>query len=532
MGCIQSKKDLNDINPNMFRVINIDDDNVDLSSGMLEISRLELTLYRKDKEPTRWPLKCLRRYGYDADVFTFEAGRRGPDGQGIYAFRCRRAETLFHTLQNYIQNRTYNPVDNTDVFSVSTNTNGPVVVNIAQNTHLRLNGTINLNQPVAQTDNCINNLSPNGTVNSMSSQSQSADNLITDGNYLEPMPNRLVSSTCFSSGTRLNSISNGPLSPDLISPSSPSSITNILEVTPLNSIPNKSNHFGVSNLYQDIPIREHNNNKPSLDIPPIEHAPTDPFTKMNISLNLEKQMPPSKQFPGSPNEDNLEGLPMYMNVTPGEFQPLIKSSNIIATTPSMNDTNSPQLATPVLTSTMFGFNRLNMFSADPNRSYIVYENLDPVDVKPLLIRSRFTKPDIFGTSEYQFLPIVDNSEPCSPTNSSRKVNYIVLDLDQQSNLNSSYMLPNNLSIGHVTNINNNVTTNVTNINVPTSHCMLPPESPKKASLGYATIDFNKTVALSNSTTPSSELDSEGSRKTRHNSTAAAPNTRHSNSTSD
>lgn len=520
MGCIQSKKDLNDINPNIFRVINIDDDNIDLSSGQLEISRLEITLYRKDKEPTKWPLKCLRRYGYDADVFSFEAGRRGPNGQGIYAFRCRRAETLFHTLQNYIQHR---PDENTDRFSIPINTNGPAVANrnITQNTQLRPNGIVN--QFNLQTDNYINNLNINGT-------NQSADTLITDGNYLEPMPNRLISNTCFSSGIRLNSISSGPLSPDLISPSSPSSITNILEATPLNSLPSKSNNFGVSNLYQDIPLREHNNNKPSLDIPPIEHAPTEPLTKMNISLNLEKQFSPSKQFQkftGSPNDDNLEGIPMYMNITPGEFQPNNKTSNIIATTPSMTDANSPQLATPSLSSTIFGFNRLSLLSSDPNRCY---ENLDPVEFKPLLLRNRFTKPDIFTTSE--FLPGADNVEPCSPTNSSRKVNYIVLDLDQQSNLNSSHMLPNNLSNGHLSNISNIVTNNVSNMNVPSSHCMIPPESPKKASMGYATIDFNKTVALSNSTTPSSEHDSEGSRKTRHNSTAAAPKTRHSNSISD
>lgn len=520
MGCIQSKKDLNEINPNIFRVTNIDDDNVELSSGQLEISRSEITLYRTDKEPTKWPLRCLRRYGYDADVFSFEAGRRGPNGQGIYAFRCRRAETLFQTLQNYIQHR---PDENTDRFSIPINTNGPAVANrnITLNAQSRPNGIVNRNQFNLQTDNYINNMNIHGT-------SQSPDNLMTDGNYLEPMPNRLISNT---SGMRLNSISSGPMSPDLISPSSPSSLTHILEATPLNSLPSKSNNFGVSNLYQDIPLREHNNNKPSLDIPPIEHAPTEPLTKMNISLNLEKQLSPSKQFqkfPGSPNEDNLEGIPMYMNITPGEFQPINKTSNIIATTPSMTDSNSPQLATtPSLSSNIFGFNRLSSLSSDPNRCY---ENLDPVELKPLLLRNRFTKPELFTTSE--FLPLADNAEPCSPTSSSRKVNYIVLDLDQQSNVNSSHMLPNNLSNGHLSNISNIVTNNLSNMNVPSGHCILPPESPKKASMGYATIDFNKTVALSNSTTPSSEHDSEGSRKTRHNSTAAAPNTRHSNSISD
>lgn len=51
--------------------------------------------------------------------------------------------------------------------------------------------------------------------------------------------------------------------------------------------------------------------------------------------------------------------------------------------------------------------------------------------------------------------------------------------------------------------------------------LLPPESPKKPTLGYAMIDFNKTVALSNTVSnsigsPTSDHDvSDGSRRTRH-----------------
>ena len=35
----------------------------------------------------RWPLRCLRRYGAEADVFSFESGRKCETGAGIYAFR-------------------------------------------------------------------------------------------------------------------------------------------------------------------------------------------------------------------------------------------------------------------------------------------------------------------------------------------------------------------------------------------------------------------------------------------------------------
>jgi len=62
---------------------------------------------------------------------------------------------------------------------------------------------------------------------------------------------------------------------------------------------------------------------------------------------------------------------------------------------------------------------------------------------------------------------------------------------------------------------------------------LPPDSPKKTAApapGYATIDFDKTTALSHSVDPSFD-DSESSRKTRHNSQISQL-PRHSSSISD
>ena len=50
----------------------------------------------------RWPLKSLRRYGAEDDVFSIEAGRKCPTGPGIYAFRCRRASSLLKVLQDTI----------------------------------------------------------------------------------------------------------------------------------------------------------------------------------------------------------------------------------------------------------------------------------------------------------------------------------------------------------------------------------------------------------------------------------------------
>lgn len=79
-----------------------------------------------------------------------------------------------------------------------------------------------------------------------------------------------------------------------------------------------------------------------------------------------------------------------------------------------------------------------------------------------------------------------NPPPSTPTcKVIREVNYAVLDLDQKADDANGEAAPS------------------------------PPDSPNRQQKGYATIDFNKTVALSHSVNPVN--DNEGSRKTRHNS---------------
>ena len=46
----------------------------------------------------------LMKFFYNISVFSFVAGRRCPLGPGIYAFRCSRAENLFHLLQSRVRN--------------------------------------------------------------------------------------------------------------------------------------------------------------------------------------------------------------------------------------------------------------------------------------------------------------------------------------------------------------------------------------------------------------------------------------------
>lgn len=699
MGCINSKKDLADINTNIFRVSIVDTDGTALWNGQLEISRTELTLYRKGKKPAQWPLQSLRRYGYDADLFSFEAGRRCDTGPGIYAFRCRRAESLFHTLQTYIQGRAYSTDENINpndlTFPIPTSSNGPSIISRNSQQHLlqqqqqnqhnsmsRPNSTgIQFGQNITTTNSggggggigigigdggvmYINrqsgggggvttsqSLSPNGTIHSNSNQSRSSDTLtsaIDTNNYLEPTPlnrhhfqlhnsnnnNNLNqrfslggSGSGGGTGIRLSSVSSGgPLSPDLQSPGSPNSITNILEVTPLNPLPHNSSHHhhGVSNLYQEFPplrsefnnnnnnINTNNNNnsnnnnnnssninnnsnnlnnskKLSLDIPPQEPAPgrqqQQQTIKVDKSCNTGSDSPIRSgggvplRHPISPIQ-HQDSTHSYMNVNLGEQTPLlVNSSSCSSTTATLlsNYNDSPNTSTPPIQQTIFGFNNRLIQSQiiDTNRCY---ENLEPGDIRPMLLRTnRYSKPDIFSKVDLPGLGL-DKSEPCTPTNSDRKVNYIVLDLDQnQMSLtavsggggggagggmggcnsgasNSSTYLNNSQDLiggsggggGTGLTINNNNNNSISNsltlsnlqstINcgVNTTNQLLPPESPKNSSMGYATIDFNKTVALSNSTLPSQELDSEGSRKTRHNSTAAPMTitSRHSNSISE
>merc|ERR1719341_1461873 len=76
-----------------------------LSPGQLEITETDLVLHQKGKQPIKWPLKYLKRYGFDAGLFSFEAGRKNPTGPGIYAFKCRRAENLFNLLQARVRSQ-------------------------------------------------------------------------------------------------------------------------------------------------------------------------------------------------------------------------------------------------------------------------------------------------------------------------------------------------------------------------------------------------------------------------------------------
>lgn len=89
------------------QVINIDQEGNGHYPGKIEITSEYLLLYQNKKDPVSWPIRALRRYGFESNIFSFEVGRRCPTGEGIFAFRCNQAEELFRLLQTNIQVTNY-----------------------------------------------------------------------------------------------------------------------------------------------------------------------------------------------------------------------------------------------------------------------------------------------------------------------------------------------------------------------------------------------------------------------------------------
>ncbi|XP_038018670.1 fibroblast growth factor receptor substrate 3 isoform X3 [Motacilla alba alba] len=95
----------------LSRVTNVDDEGRELGSGVMELTQRELVLHTRKRDAVRWPYLSLRRYGFDANLFSFESGRRCHTGQGIFAFKCSRAEEIFNLLQDLMQCNSINVVE-------------------------------------------------------------------------------------------------------------------------------------------------------------------------------------------------------------------------------------------------------------------------------------------------------------------------------------------------------------------------------------------------------------------------------------
>lgn len=189
----------------------------------------------------------------------------------------------------------------------------------------------------------------------------------------------------------------------------------------------------------------------------------DPITSTHDLPELTPPKEESNDAAGSESSSEHE----YMNIGPGREC----IENVVVRVPP------PPL--PVLP-----FLQSEVDVEDGSKHY--YSNLDPSEIESL--RNRYSG----GASVAEKSPL----PPSTPTSSCpiREVNYAVLDLDMKE-----------------------VPAAATDTSESTANSALPPpQSPNKPQKGYATIDFNKTTALFNST--NLKNDNEGSRKTRHNST--------------
>ena len=105
-SCISDQK----LPENMFKVININDDKRYVQKGIMEVTAADL-IYTdsRTREQWQWPLKFLRKYGCDGNVFSFEAGRKCPGGEGLYAFSTQGASTLFAMVARNINQGNLQP---------------------------------------------------------------------------------------------------------------------------------------------------------------------------------------------------------------------------------------------------------------------------------------------------------------------------------------------------------------------------------------------------------------------------------------
>lgn len=108
MGCMypgsirtESIESIDDHSGYRFQVTNVDQDKNEVSRGELQLTDKDLIYFKPGKFPTRWPINSIRRYGWSEkmNLFSFEAGRRCPSGEAMYAFRLSRGAELFIRLK-------------------------------------------------------------------------------------------------------------------------------------------------------------------------------------------------------------------------------------------------------------------------------------------------------------------------------------------------------------------------------------------------------------------------------------------------
>eukprot|EP01147_Barroeca_monosierra_P009198 gene9197-1484_t len=91
-----------------FPVTILDEQEREVGKGDLLVTKENMELTQQGKKTLTWELRYLRRFGYDKQYFSFEAGRRCTDGPGIWAVKTPKARLLFRMVDHHI-NKTEQP---------------------------------------------------------------------------------------------------------------------------------------------------------------------------------------------------------------------------------------------------------------------------------------------------------------------------------------------------------------------------------------------------------------------------------------
>lgn len=424
-------------------------------------------------------------------MFVLISGRRCETGEGIYAFRCRRASLLFRALQRQIQLR--NVIHDSVPYPVS-----------------RLSP------------------SPQGrqTLQASVIHRSSVDNGQPD-NHGQTINNNFA-----------NNVPHPGVRPVIQSPRSPSS-ADILEVMPLYPRGQASTNH-VTNVYQVRDFkREHNNNNESESSDP-QHVYSNEFNRdLAILRNSLRQESAINTMRDIEDETRfLKSRYINENVPNNPLSPTLSSSSEHYAQLSVeqqeaarlymnilpNDKNVPQLSkndsappTP-LTPKPVEYYNLNIGT---KMEVNAYANLSLGDVSDNFKQTlNFSMP----SEHNQKYSESDTFTSMSPVEE-LEVNYAVLDID---NNKEAAKAPRDLVSPETQSYNSSR-------NESTPSCSSQPRSrlisqgsiekslsvtttgtAPSATIGYTTIDFDKTVALT-SVAAGTEVDVDGQRKTRHNS---------------
>ena len=549
-----------------------------VNPGKLEITETDLVLYQKEKDPVKWPLRCLRRYGFDAELFSFECGRRCPTGPGIYAFSCQRAEQLFNLLQTHIQVRNNAGEDAVSQEFPAFSPQGPAVASRSS-----IGGDTTYFEPTSRPGfrgnipNSIRFSSQNGGGGSarLGSVGSSSNGPLSPQGTASPSPPPVgippvlpvlpvttsinnpvpyyANGELFLTATTCTSVMAAP--PLITTMTTTTTITTTVAIAATTTTMTTATTTTTTPLSQAEPPERCAQQpqpqrtlwQPCLNSETFHGSPVVPtdgnksacqqrvgsgdgitinsvdettsciqayssssYMNVDLSTGVEPlsrtcSLDGESSYVHLQLKNDVQRCHLYMNVIPGP------ENGVPSAVDKPSTTIRPKPPLPC-----FGKLQEEWELEEPHHCYA---NLEPGEIE--VVRSHLPKR-LSGTERVPPLPLLSSTpqpqqNPMTPPPGVvQTVNYIELDLEKNKT---------DLVIG---NSNSPQQPKSPVGSVPPSTLSLSPDSPSRASEGYATIDFDKTVALSQSANPSADNDSEGSRRTRHNSTIndlVAPSTR-------